>query len=442
MMTKNFCKISTLAAVLLLASCSTWDDMFSGDDNVILPGERISVLQLQKELAPSANMPAIALPDAWVNQFWPQAGGYPSHAMGHLALGKDLKKSWSRSIGAGGDRRTPLTAAPVVAENIVFTLDTVGDVAAFDLGTGKEKWRQSVVPRGEEDTGAVGGGIAYAAGRLYVTSGYKYLACIDPATGSLVWKASVPAPARSAPSVMDDKVYVMTLDNRLMVFNTADGAPLWNYAGVSSETNLLGSASPAVDASLVVLPLSSGEIFGLLPDNGQIAWQDNLSAVRSVGSMSSITDIRGLPVIDQGVVYAISYSGRMVAIDQVTGNRIWQREVGSAETPWAAGDAVYVISTEQHLVALSRRNGDIYWVSQLPRFEGRKNEESIIWSGPVLAGGRLFAASSKGELVEINPLDGKTIKKHELSGSVTMAPIVAGNVLLILADDGELTAYK
>lgn len=425
------------AALLLLSACEK-------EDNRILSGERISVLQLQKDLVPNPALQAqpVALPEGWTNQFWPQAGGYPNHAMGHLALGANLKKAWSVSVGEGGGRRAPLTAAPVVAEGSVFTLDTAGEVRAFELSSGKSKWAQSVVPRGEEESGAFGGGLAYSSGRLFVTSGYKYIASINPETGALVWKVNLPAPARSAPTVMGERVYVITLDNRLMAFSAADGAALWNYAGISETTNLLGSAAAAADDTIVVLPLSSGELFGLRPENGRITWEDNLSSVRRSGSLAAIADIRGLPVIDQGIVYAVSYSGRMAAIDQVTGRRIWQREIGSAEMPWAAGNAVFVMSADQQMAALSRQTGDIHWVTPLPRFEGDRHDKPVVWTGPVLAGGRLLTASSDGVLAEINPADGKILRRQDIGGGVTIAPVVAANTLLLLSQSGELTAWR
>lgn len=431
-------------AVFLLAGCSSVSGIFESENDTILPGERISVLQLQKELVPnpSLSQQEITLPEAWTNQFWPQAGGYPNHSMGHLTLDAKLEKAWSVSIGAGGNRRTPLTAQPVVAEGLVFTLDTDGGVTAFDLASGAERWSQSVVPRGEEDSGAVGGGIAYASGKLFVTNGYKQLVAINPSTGSLLWKAAIPSPARAAPTVMDDHVYLITLDNRLMVFSATDGTPSWNYTGVSETTNLLGSAAPAADTSIVVLPLSSGQIFGLRPENGQIAWEDNLSAVRRSGSLSSIADIRGLPVIDRGLVYAVSYSGRMVALDQVTGERIWQRELGSAETPWVAGDTLFVLSAEQQLTALTRASGDIHWVAQLPRYEDDNKDKPIVWSGPVLAGGRLIVAGSGGRMLEIDPQKGGILKEIKLGGDATIAPVIANSTLLVLTEDGELAAWR
>ncbi len=433
-----------LPAFMLLGGCAKLDDMFGDAEKPPLTGERISVLQLQKELvpAPELQQTPVVLPEAWTNKFWPQSGGYPNHVMGHLTLGQDLKQVWNVSIGSGGDRRDPLIVQPIVAEGTVFTLDTEGRMTAFSLADGKQKWRVSSVAEGEEDSGAVGGGIAFATDKLYVTNGYKQLACFDAATGAMVWRTALPSPARSAPTVMAEKIYLITLDNRLMVFATADGTPVWNYAGITETTNLLGSVAPAADAAAVVLPLSSGEIYGLRTENGQVVWDDNLSAVRRTGTLSSISDIRGQPVIDQGMVYAASYSGRTVAIDEVSGQRVWQREIGSAEMPWAVDANIFMISTEQQLIALTRQKGDIRWITALPRFKDDNKEKPVVWTGPLLAGGRLILASSGGEMIEANPQDGAILKHTELPGSVMIPPLVADNTLLILTQTGELAAYR
>ncbi|MBI3442042.1 MAG: PQQ-binding-like beta-propeller repeat protein [Proteobacteria bacterium] len=443
---KNGLKVLALFLVttLLLTACSALDGLFTDDKKPPLKGERISVLQLQQALVPNPELQKapLTLPEPWLNKFWPQTGGYPNHAMGHLTLDSALKRVWSASIGTGGDRRDPLIVEPVVADGMVFTLDTEAQVTAFDLANGKKKWRISSVPLGEEHKGYIGGGLAYSSGKLYVTNGYKQLICINPASGGMVWRASVPSPARSAPTAVGDKVYLITLDNRLMVFSGSDGTPLWNYSGITETTNLLGSISPAVDATLVVLPLSSGEIFGLRNENGQVVWQDNLSSVRRSGAFSSIADIRGQPVIDQGLIYAVSYSGRLVAIDEVSGQRVWQREIGSAEMPWAAGATVFVLSADQQVIALTRQGGEIRWITPLQRFEGDSKDKPVVWTGPVLAGGRLILASNRGQMVEINPQDGRIIKQTDLPGNVMIPPVVADSTLLLLTEGGDLVAYR
>lgn len=441
-----FISAALLALVLTasLSACESAEKIFGTDKDPPLPGERLSILQLQKDLVPNPAVESedIALPEIWENKFWPQAGGYPNHAMTHVSLAPKIKKAWEVSIGHGGDKRTPLTAVPVAADGRVYALDTGGNLSAYNVENGKRLWRESMVPRGEGSSGAVGGGIAWHEGKLYVTAGYKHLAAIDPASGGHIWRAVLPAPARTAPTVMDGRVYVVTLDNRLMVYDTAEGKLLWQYTGVSEATNLLGSASVAADETLVVLPLSSGELYGLRPENGQVVWQDNLSAVRRGGAMAAIADVRGLPVIDRGMVFAVSYSGRMVALDQVTGLRRWQREIGSAEMPWVAGDTVYMITTDQQLSALKRGTGDVRWVADLPRWEDKKRTEPIVWSGPVLAGDRLIVVGSNRDLLELSPLDGSLLAKHRLPAATLLPPMVAGGTMFILSQNGDLSAWR
>lgn len=445
---KNVVRVfSVLLMAAFLQGCSAFDGFFSESDLPPLKGERVSILQAVGEVTadPALKDQPIVLPQAWTNEVWPQTGGYPSHAMGHLTLGKKLKKEWSVLVGARGYRHNPLIVQPVVANGMVFTMDAWARVTAFDTKEGKRKWRAITKPEKEgeaKDPANFGGGIAFSANRLFVTNGYKELICLDPSDGKIIWRIDVPSITRSSPTVADGKVYVITLDNRLMVYSTQDGSALWNYSGISETTNVLGTVSPAVEGSLVVLPLSTGELVGLRAENGQVVWSDNLSAVRRSGILAQIGNIRGQPVIDQGIVYASSYSGRMVALDAVTGQRLWQREIGSAETPWSAGETVFVLSNDQRLMALDRKTGGIRWITELPSHVVRKNNIPIVWTGPVLAGGRLILTSSRERLVEVDPMTGTLIDVTGLGQNVMVSPVVANNTLYLLTEFGDLRAYR
>ena len=435
------------------SGCGTVDtvkNVFSEEDltrevSVEKSNKRLSVLQYQAEIEPdvAGSMDEIMIPTSWDNKFWPQSGGYPSHSMGNLGLGVHLKKAWESSVGEDGGNRELLITQPIVVEGTVYTLDTEARLSAFDTKKGKRKWKKSFVPKGEEKYGVMGGGVAFARNKLFLTTGYAQVLALNPETAEVLWKQDLPSPARAAPSVMSGQVYVMTLDNKIQAFSAEDGAPLWTFSGVAETTNLLGSSSPAVDRNVVIATFSSGEIVALRAENGRVIWSDNLASMRRVGSLSAIADIRGLPVIDKGIVYAISYSGRMVAIDERTGTRLWQKQIGGAETPWAAGDNVFVLTSNQELLALDRRSGDVNWVSKLPRFKDPETrKDPVVWTGPVLAGNRLIAISNKGHVIEISPLTGELLHKWKTDDGVTVPPVVADNTLYLLTNKGDLIAYR
>lgn len=427
-----------------LTGCSSIGNFFSDKKDAPLTGERVALFAAagQEAYDTTLQSEAIELPSAWTNEVWPQSGGYPNHAMGHLTLGRDLKRAWKVPIGAGGYRRNPLISQPVVAEGKVFALDSRSRVSAFAIENGKQVWRTSVAPKDEDDDSALGGGLAYAGGRLYATNGYKQLLAIDPKDGKTLWTVAVPSIVRSAPTAADGRVYVSTLDGKLVAYAAADGALLWSFAGVTETTSLLGSIAPAVQGPLVVMPMASGDVLGLRPENGQPVWTDNLSTLQRSTAIMAISDIRGQPVIDRNVVYAASFSGRMVALDAISGQRIWQRDIASAETPWSAEGAVFVITSDQKLMALARASGGTRWAVDLPRFEQGTKGKAVVWTGPVLAGGRLILASSGGKMLEVDPLTGKTLRETKLPRNVMVPPVVAQNTLFLLTEFGELCAYR
>ena len=70
--------------------------------------------------------------------------------------------------------------------------------------------------------------------------------------------------------------------------------------------------------------------------------------------MADLSAIRGLPVIAEGRVYTIGLGGLLLANDARSGRRLWEREISGEDSPWAAGEWLFVISSEQQLGAINR----------------------------------------------------------------------------------------
>jgi outer membrane protein assembly factor BamB len=438
-MNKNGLLLTCLAG-FVLSACG--GGFFDGNEEPPLPGDRLSVLELQKSLEPDDFVlegQGLVMPVAWKNDYWPQAGGYPNHSMQNLVLPEGaLKRVWSADIGDGSSDEIPLTAQPVLVDGRIFTLDTEGRLSAFSIDNGKQIWRRDVSDKDEGDS-VIAGGIAFSDNALFVTNGYAELLSVGLDKGDILWRAKLPAPSRAAPTIINGRIFVTLLDNRLMAMNVVDGTVLWEYAGLSEGQGLVGAASPAANNDIVVPVFSSGEVAALRVENGSVAWADSLSNVRGAGGLSAIADIKAMPVIDKGLVIAVSFSGRLAAIDERTGTRVWQREISSVETPWVAGNHVFVLSSENQLVALGRDNGVVLWVTELPRFD---DDDPIILTGPVFAGGRLIIAGTDGVVYEVAPETGKIVREWDAGDTVSIPPLVAGGTLYMLSEDGKLSAYR
>lgn len=442
----RFLRIAALAiAVGGLAGCDTVTDVFTSDDKNVLPGKRLSVMELGTQLEVDRELAdeTIILPQPYVNEEWPQPGGTPDNAMYHLAAPGPLDRVWSANAGAGSGRVAQLMAAPVIAEGKIFVLDAEATVRAFEQSSGKELWEADLVPEDEDADEGRGGGVAYDNGRIFVLTGFGTAHGLDAASGAVQWTQTVGDPFRASPTANGGRVFAITADNQTICLAQETGEVLWRHRGIVESAGILASSSAAVAGSVAVAPYSSGELVALRVENGTPVWTDSLTRTGNVTSLSELNDIAGRPVIDRDRVFAISHSGRMVSIDLRTGERVWTRDIGGVQTPWVAGDFVYVVSTTQEVLAVSRRDGRIRWITPLPRWEDPEDrEDPIEWSGPVLVSDRLVLVSSTGDAVSVSPYSGEVLGRIDLPDSVLIAPVVANETLYILTDDAQLIALK
>lgn len=432
-------------AATLLQGCSG-DSLFFGEEKEGPPleGERLPILTLEKSLVADPDLAElkIVLPRPFENKDWPQPGGNAVHAMQHLAAGDVLKRIWSTSIGSGSDDETQLIASPIIVDGLIYTMDSEGDVAAFSVVDGDRVWSVETRPDDEDET-IFPGAIAAGEGKLIAATGYGEVIAFGLKDGTELWRARLPGPVRAAPTVIDGRIFVSILGNQSFSLDLRDGARVWSHTGISEESALLGIASPAVSGGSAIIPYSSGELFVLRVENGRLLWSDNLSAVRSRNAVSRLSDIRGNPVVDDGLVIAISQAGRLLATDLKSGRRVWEARVGGDQTPWVAGDYIFVVSDLGEVLALTKRRGQIRWIQQLPVFENPEDKEGIItYAGPVLVSDRLLVGASTGEIYAISPYTGDILGKIDIGSPVFVPPIVAGGTVFFLTDDGDLEAYR
>ena len=437
---RSLLRAASLAPVAALPACSTFDDLFE-EVKPALPGKREVVMASSHGMQVDASFKQpVTLPTPVLNADWLQSGGNPAHVMGNIQLG-DLRHAWRRSIGEGGGYRRKITATPVVAGGTVFSMDSGGAVSAFAVANGERHWNVETAPKKNRSTN-VGGGLAVVGPTLYATTGLGEALALEAASGKIMWRAPLDAPARSAPTVVDGRLFVPTLDERLVCLSVADaGKRLWNYQATAVATTALGEPSPAYSDGLVVGGFGSGDLVALRADSGTLAWSDSLAAARGRNSLADLSAIRGLPVIIDNAVYVVGLGGLLLALDLRSGRRLWEREAIGQNTPWVAGDWLFVVTLDQMLACLSRSDGRIRWLSQLPHYENvEKSQDPIFWTGPILGGQYLFVAGSTGKLMAVNPANGAILGQQDLPDAISVGMVAAGGKLFIVTSDATLSA--
>jgi len=458
------------AAALALSGCAQLDAVteltsgwFTSAHKSNIKGERISILAGQESLKPDPDLKGerVVLPKPYLNQDWPQPGGYPANAMYHLEANGPLNVAWQQEAGKGSDDDSRLTAPPVVAGGRIYVLDAQSHLYVFASRDGRPLWDRDLAPQGSrsflnsatfgmmgenktvDPTKGFGGGIAYDSGRIFVTTGFGLVFALDAKTGKQVWKIDLNVPIVNAPVANGGRIFVSTEDNHFYCLAEADGRELWDQQGISETAGILESTSAAVDGDYVVAPYTSGELYALQVDNGRPAWSEMLTRSGTRTALSELDDIAGRPVIDRDMVFAISHSGVMVAMNINTGERVWARDLAGIQTPWVAGDFLYVLTNDARLLCLQRKDGKVKWIHQLPRWQDEDSRsDPIVWAGPVLVSDRLIVVSSNGQAFSISPYTGDLMGKTEIPDGAYIAPVVANGTLYLLTNSAQLVAMR
>ena len=446
-MNKRHCVLFLAATSLSLSGCSYMPSWAGGStsEKPKLAGERHTALPIAAELQPDAALQKtpLDLPSANANSDWPEHSGSFKAARANLAFSGNFEIIDHASAGEGQSYEHPLVVSPVVGGGMVFAMDSGGHISAHDVGDiNTRRWDSKGVAE-EDDPDVLGGGLSFDDGKIYATSGYGKVAAFDAANGKELWNKNLRLPFRSAPKVAGGKLFAITIDNQTYALNAKNGDVLWTHRGIGETSGLMHSVSPTVDNDVVVIPYSSGEIYVLAIADGKELWSDTLGGNKRTQASALFAGIGGDPITDGGVVFAVSSGGSITVKSLAGGRPVWERPVGSVNTPWMVGDHLFVLSSDNTLVNFVKFNGHIRWSTKLASFEDEKEKRHpITWKGPVMAGGKLAIVGSNGQLLLVSPDDGKILETKSIPEDIYTAPIVAAGKMFLMGKDARLYSIK
>ena len=433
---------SGLLAIVLASACT--------DPDVKLRGEREPVASIldgggAESEAQSVNQARpFKAPKERRNSYWAQGHGTPKTRTVHPALGTDLTRTWSVSIGRGDRDRARISADPIVVDDRVITLDSLSVVVATSVD-GKKIWSLDLTPAGEKSGEADGGGLASGDGKIFVTTGYGDLIALDAESGKVAWKQSLMALAAGRPAYSDGLVYVVSGATTGWAIEAKDGRVRWQIEGLSDINTRRGSTGPAVTEKLVLFGYGSGDIQAAFRKGGLVLWTATLAGKRSGRAISTVGGIGSSPVVVDNVAYAANLSGRLVAMNANSGARLWTAPHGAVSPLWVAGGSVFLINDISRLIRVDARSGETVWAIDLPADAASlswRSTEVIAHHGPILAGGRLIVTSGDGLIRQFDPVSGAALETVKVPGGATTSPVVAGGVLYVVSKTGKLHAFR
>ncbi len=129
-----------------------------------------------------------------------------------------------------------------------------------------------------------------------------------------------------APTVAGDLVYVVGRDSTGWAVETDTGLVPLDADRRPGRATITGGAGVAIADAWPSFPFPSGEVIGAFAEGGLTRWSSVVAGARD-GQAAAVaaTDIGADPVIDGGTLYVGNTSGRLVAMNLASGERLWTR---------------------------------------------------------------------------------------------------------------------
>lgn len=354
-----------------------------------------------------------------------------------------LRRVWSASVG-GGLGKKYLRLPPAVTADRIFAGDGYGLVEARDRFSGKRLWRGRVGkdPRGmfwsvnffnRRDPSFVTGGIGAAHGYVLAgTSGGEVVA-LSAADGSEVWRVEVGSEVLAPPVGGRGLVFVQTIDGRLLALERKDGSVRWSFDNQVPVLTLRGTATPVYDNGVVYAGFGNGMVAAIRAENGEPIWQHRVMLPEGRSELERMVDVDSTPLLSGGVLYVVSYQGRIKALRASDGSLLWEQEASSYLDLAEGYTQLYMIDVDDELVAFDERTAEEAW-----RQDGLFRRRL---SSPVAFSNYLVVADGEGYVHVLAQSDGRFLGRRKVDGDGVRSPLrVVDQLIYVLGNSGKLQA--
>jgi outer membrane protein assembly factor BamB len=336
-----------------------------------------------------------------------------------------IQKIWGASVGGGGKKQR-LGLGLAASDSRLFAAGRDGDVAAFDLKTGKQIWRtKTELP--------LAGGTGVGAELVVVGSLDGQVVALSAANGAQRWRADVSGEVLSSPAVAENDVSVRTVDGKLRALAAADGKEIWSAEQQIPKLTLRGVAAPVVARDLALTGFDNGRVLAVSLSDGATVWDSPVSPPHGRTELERLNDIDSAVKVVGDDVFVAGFQGRAAMLALDSGQIWWTRDVSSYRGVDVDDDQMYVATSLGELVAMKRRSGAEVW-----RNDSLKNRGL---SAPAVVGDYVVVADLEGYVHYFDRITGNIAGRAKTAGyRVTNPPLAVNGILYVISDKGDVVA--
>jgi outer membrane protein assembly factor BamB/tRNA A-37 threonylcarbamoyl transferase component Bud32 len=180
--------------------------------------------------------------------------------------------------------------------------------------------------------------------------------------------------------------------------------------------------------------ISTAKRTGLLSRPSVAAVIAQSDKIEEIWKFECEDEVRGSPLVDNGVVYVGCYDNNLYALDAQSGDFLWKyaTEGGIAGKPATEDGMVFIGSEDNRLYALTANRGSLVWTYYA---------EGPIHSSPTLADGHVFIGSDDRRLHVVSQANGRRAWRVEANAPIWSTPLVNEERVYFGCESGDFYCY-
>jgi outer membrane protein assembly factor BamB len=334
---------------------------------------------------------------------------------------------WIRDSGAGTDelfRRLE----PFVDGDAVFVADADGNVSAWDIETGKRRWR---VDLDQTLTAGVNGG----DGILVVGARSGEAIALRQGTGEEIWRERLSSEVMAVSEIEFDTVVLRTNDGKLHAAAAESGQVLWQVGRKTPALSLRGASRPLVTRGVVIAGFDNGKVMTVRLDDGDPLWEVTVAVPSGRSELERMVDIDGQLDTFGDTLYAVSFQGRVSAVSLREGRVLWTRDASSYSGLVVDREHLFLTDEWGAVWCLDRQTGATLWKQDALRLRQVTT--------PAIVGDHVVVGDLEGYVHWISREDGSFAARTRVdSEAILAAPLVRDDRVLVLGSGGELASLR
>ncbi|MDG2278912.1 MAG: outer membrane protein assembly factor BamB [Pseudomonadales bacterium] len=356
-----------------------------------------------------------------------------------------LDRVWKGRVGEGLGKKY-LRLVPGLVADRVIAVDGYGVLESRDRFSGKRVWRTQIdqIKTGffgrfnfldRADQSFISGGVGIGEGLALIGTTEGQVIAFDIATGQERWRAHLLSEVLSTPAADDGRVFAQTMDGRIVAMNVSDGAEVWTYDNQVPILTLRGTSSPVVRDGIVYAGFANGKILAFRSENGEPIWEHRVILPEGRSELQRMVDVDSRPIVSQNQVFAAAYHGRVKAVSRRDGSPQWEQDISTYLDLARGYSQIYVVDEDDIITAIDENSGEVVWTQE--SFARRK------LSAPIAFSNYLVVADEQGYVHIVAQRDGRLLGRRKLDGKgIRNNMVVADSTIFVLGNSGSLHALE